>query len=159
MFVCLFVSILWLQEPYAVILDPKKIKSIIVSIISPPICHEVNRLEAISSVHFSSVLFDSLPPHGLQHSRLTYLSITNSQSLFKLMPIESVMPFNHLVLCIPFWNMVKVVKRGLEPRSPASQALISLASTFLDQGVICILQIGDRVIFMTLRGTSLGCKI
>jgi len=75
------------------------------------------------------------------------------------MSIESVMPFNHLVLCIPFWNMVKVVKRGLEPRCPASQALISLAFTFLDQGVIGSLQIGDRVIFMTLRVRSLGCKI
>ena len=30
------------------------------------------------------------------------LSITNSQSLFKLMPIESVMPSNHLILCHPF---------------------------------------------------------
>ena len=29
------------------------------------------------------------------------LSITISQSLFKLMPIESVMPSNHLVLCHP----------------------------------------------------------
>ena len=29
------------------------------------------------------------------------LSITNSQSLFKLMPIESVMPSNHLILCHP----------------------------------------------------------
>ena len=29
------------------------------------------------------------------------LSITNSQSLLKLMSIESVMPFNHLVLCSP----------------------------------------------------------
>ena len=29
------------------------------------------------------------------------LSITNSQSLFKLMSIESVMPFNHLILCLP----------------------------------------------------------
>ena len=29
------------------------------------------------------------------------LSITNSQSLFKLMSIESVMPFNHLILCRP----------------------------------------------------------
>ena len=27
------------------------------------------------------------------------LSITNSQSLLKLMPVESVMPSNHLVLC------------------------------------------------------------
>ena len=29
------------------------------------------------------------------------LSITNSQSLPKLMSIESVMPFNHLILCCP----------------------------------------------------------
>ena len=29
------------------------------------------------------------------------LSITNSQSLFKLMSIKSVMPFNHLILCHP----------------------------------------------------------
>ena len=29
------------------------------------------------------------------------LSITNSQSLLKLMPIESVMPSNHLILCYP----------------------------------------------------------
>ena len=30
------------------------------------------------------------------------LSITNSQSLLKLMSIKSVMPLNHLVLCVPF---------------------------------------------------------
>ena len=31
----------WLQSPFAVILEPKKIKSITVSIVSPSICHEV----------------------------------------------------------------------------------------------------------------------
>ena len=31
----------------------------------------------------------------------TSLSITNSQSLLKLMPIESVMPSNHLIFCCP----------------------------------------------------------
>ena len=31
----------WLQSPSAVILDPPKIKSVIVSIVSPSICHEV----------------------------------------------------------------------------------------------------------------------
>ena len=31
----------WLQSPSAVILDPKKIKSVTVSIDSPSICHEV----------------------------------------------------------------------------------------------------------------------
>ena len=31
----------WLQLPSAVILEPKKIKSVTVSIVSPSICHEV----------------------------------------------------------------------------------------------------------------------
>ena len=34
-------------------------------------------------------------------ARQASLSITNSQSLLKLMSIESVMPFNHLILCHP----------------------------------------------------------
>ena len=34
-------------------------------------------------------------------ARQTSLSITSSQSLLKLMSIESVMPFNHLILCHP----------------------------------------------------------
>ena len=33
--------ILWLQSPSAVILEPKKIKSVTVSVVSPSICHEV----------------------------------------------------------------------------------------------------------------------
>ena len=36
---CLLIS--WLQSPSAVILEPKKIKSVIVSIVSLSICHEV----------------------------------------------------------------------------------------------------------------------
>ena len=35
---CLLIS--WLRSPSAVILEPKKIKSVTVSIISPSICHE-----------------------------------------------------------------------------------------------------------------------
>ena len=34
-------------------------------------------------------------------ARQASLSITNSQSLLKLMSIESVMPSNHLILCRP----------------------------------------------------------
>ena len=37
----------WLQSPSAVILEPKKIKSVTVSIFSPSICHEVMRLNAM----------------------------------------------------------------------------------------------------------------
>ena len=36
----------WLQSPSAVILEPKKIKSLTVSIDSPSICHEVIRPDA-----------------------------------------------------------------------------------------------------------------
>ena len=40
----------WLQSPAAVILEPKKIKSITVSIISPYICHEVMGPDALNLV-------------------------------------------------------------------------------------------------------------
>ena len=39
--------ILWLQSPSAVILEPKKIKSVTVSIVSPSICHEVTGPDAM----------------------------------------------------------------------------------------------------------------
>ena len=48
-----------------------------------------------------SVISNSLQPHGLQLSRLHSLSFTISQSLLKLISIESVMPSNHLILYCP----------------------------------------------------------
>ena len=39
--------ILWLQSPFAVILGPKKIKSVTVAIVSPSICHGVMGLDAM----------------------------------------------------------------------------------------------------------------
>ena len=42
---CLLIS--WLQLPSAVILEPPKIKSVIVSIVSPSICHEVMGPDAL----------------------------------------------------------------------------------------------------------------
>ena len=43
---CLLIS--WLQSPSAVILKPKKIKSVILSTVSPSICHEVMGLDAVT---------------------------------------------------------------------------------------------------------------
>ena len=40
----------WLQSPSAVILEPKKIKSVTVSIVSQSICHEVMGLDAMQNV-------------------------------------------------------------------------------------------------------------
>ena len=51
-----------------------------------------------SSVQFSgSVVSDSATPWTTAHQ--ASLSITNSQNFPKLVPIESVMPFNHVILC------------------------------------------------------------
>ena len=45
---CLLIS--WLQPPSAEILEPPKIKSVTVSIVSPSICHEVMGLGAMTFV-------------------------------------------------------------------------------------------------------------
>ena len=42
--------ILWLQSPCAVILEPKKIKSVTISIVSLSVCHEVMGLDAMTFV-------------------------------------------------------------------------------------------------------------
>ena len=40
----------WLQSPSAVILEPPKIKSVTVSVVSPSICHEAMGPDAMISV-------------------------------------------------------------------------------------------------------------
>jgi len=88
---CLLIS--WLQSPSAVILEPQNIQSDSVSSVSPSISHEVMGPDAmifvfwmlsfkptfsLSSFTFikrllsSSVVFNSLLPHGLQHARLLF---------------------------------------------------------------------------------------
>ena len=50
----------WLQSPSAVILEPRKIKSLTVSIVSPSICHEVMGPDAMILVFWMlSLLFQS----------------------------------------------------------------------------------------------------
>ena len=58
----------------------------------------------LNNIQFSSVLQLSYvqlfaTPWTAAHQ--ASLSVTNSQSLFKLMSIQLVMPFNHLILCRP----------------------------------------------------------
>ena len=57
-------------------------------------------LGGLPSIQFShSVMSDSVTPQTAACQ--VSLSITNSQSLPKLIPIEVVMPSNHLILCCP----------------------------------------------------------
>jgi len=70
---CLLTS--WLQSPSAVILEPKKIKSVTVSIVSPSIYHEVIGLDAMIVVFECWVLSQLFPQ---------YFAFTNNAPIFKI---------------------------------------------------------------------------
>ena len=60
----------------------------------------------LQSVQFSSVAQSCLSLcNPMNRSTPASLSITNSWSLLKLMPIESVMPSSHLILCRPLLHL------------------------------------------------------
>ena len=63
------VLISWLQSPSAVILEPKKMKSLTVSIASPSLCHEMMELDAMILV-FWMLSFKS----AFKLSSFTYIS-------------------------------------------------------------------------------------
>ena len=67
---------------------------------------------------------DSLQPLGLQHSRLSCLTI--SQTLLKLMSIESAMPSNHLIFGHPLLLLPSVFPsiRAFFPASGINELLI-----------------------------------
>ena len=62
----------------------------------------------ISSVQFSSVSHVRLFVTQWTAAHQASLSITNSQSLLKLMSTESVIPSNHLVLCRPLFLLPSI---------------------------------------------------
>ena len=87
--------------------------------------------EAWSAVHMPTVLTNSVQFSRSVTSnsatpwtaaRQASLSITNSQSLLKLMSVESVMPSNHLLLCRPL----------LPP------SIFSSIRVFSNESVLCI---------------------
>ena len=67
---CLLIS--WLQSPSAVILKPKKIKSVTVSIVSPPISNEVMGLDAMILV-FWMLSFKPNWETGIDKNTLVYI--------------------------------------------------------------------------------------
>ena len=75
---------------------------------------------------------NSLRPHESQHARPP-CPITNSQSLFKLMSIELVMPSNHLILCHHFSSCFQSFPASgsfpmKRPFASGSQRIIASAS-------------------------------
>ena len=83
----------WLQSPSAVILEPKKIKSVTVSIVSPSICHEVMGLDAMILVFWML----SFKP-GFSRSSFTFFQRNYSSPLSAIRMVSS----THLRLLIFF---------------------------------------------------------
>ena len=75
----------WLQSTYAVILEPKKIKSLTVSIVSPSICHEVMGPDAMILVFW---MLSFKPTFSL--SSFTFISRLFSSSLSAIRVVSSV---------------------------------------------------------------------
>ena len=65
----------------------------------PCVIHQTPTKRGLSSVQLLSRVQLFATPWSAAHQ--ASLSITNSQSLLKLMSIKSVMPSNHLILCCP----------------------------------------------------------
>ena len=78
-------SILWLQSPCTVILEPKKIKSVTISIVSPSVCHEVMGLDAMILVFW---MLSFKPAFSL--SSFTFMRLFNSSSLSTTGVVSSV---------------------------------------------------------------------
>ena len=74
----------WLQFPSAVILEPKKIKAVTVSIVSPSICHEVMGPDAMILI-FQMLSFE--PAFSL--SSFTFINRLFSSSLLSAIRVVS----------------------------------------------------------------------
>ena len=107
---CLLIS--WLQSPSAVILEPTKIKSVTVSIVSPSICHEVMGPDAMILVFWMlsfKPAFFTLPFHlhqeAVNSSSLAAIRVMSSAYLKLLIVLLAILtqfvlhPAQHFAWC------------------------------------------------------------
>ena len=81
----MFLLISWLQSPSAVILEPKKIKSATVSIVSPSICHEMMGPDAMILVYW---MLSFKPSFSLSSSTFS-MRLFSSSSLSTIRVVSS----------------------------------------------------------------------
>ena len=114
---CLLIS--WLQSPSEVILEPKKIKSLTVSIVSASICHEVVGLDAMVLVFWML----SFKP-TFSFSSLTFIKRLFSSSLLSAIRVVS-SAYLRVLIFLPAilrksigahnWWIVGLMGQGLRP--------------------------------------------
>ena len=157
--------ILWLQSPSAVILEPPKIKSVTVSIVSPSICPEVMGPDAMIFVFECGVVSQ------LFHSSFTFIKRLFSSSLLSAIKLVS-SAYLRLLIFLPavlipacassspafrmMYSACKLSKQGLMYSFPDFQLLARRNSSVGQTQVVfwrrvrkrdffsCIWWLGDR---------------
>ena len=99
----------WLQSPFAMILEPKNIKSITVSIFSSSVCHEVMGLDAV-------ILMLSFTPAFL-------LSFTFIKRLFSSYSLSAIRVVSYLRLLI---FLLEILIPACASSSPAFRMMYSV---------------------------------
>ena len=93
---CLLIS--WLQSPSAVILEPRKIKSVTIYVFSPSICHEVMGTDAMILV-FQMLSFKP----GFSLSSFTFIKRLFSSSLLSVIMVVSSAYLRFLIFFRQSW--------------------------------------------------------
>ena len=113
----------WLQSPSAVILEPKEIKSVTVSIVSPSICHEVMGPDAMILV-FCMLTFK--PTFSL--SSFSFIKRLFSSSLLSVIKCG--------VICIS--EVIDISPGNLDSRIPILIPILCFIQSSISHGVLCI---------------------
>ena len=122
-------------------------------------CHKMlfRLFKPFSSVQLLSRVWLFVTPWTAAHQ--TSLSITNSQSLLKLLSIESVMPSNHLILCRPLllppsiFPSIRVFSNGQFFTSDGQSIGASALASVLPMNIQDWFPLMDWLDLLAVRGT------
>ena len=107
----------WLQSPAVVILEPKKIKYVTVSIVSPSICHEVTGLDAMILVFWMLSFKQAFLPSSFtfikrlfSSSLLSSIRVVSSAYLRLLIFLPAILIPAHVTSSLAFLLMYSAYK-------------------------------------------------
>ena len=132
----LFIS--WLQSPSAVILEPPKITSLIVSVVSPSICHEVMGLDAMILVFW---MLSFKPTFSL--SSFTFIKRLFSSSSFSAIRVVASVYLRLLIF------LLAILIPACGSSSPPLTLTLNYNSKLVDPfGKVAFISVGNLIILL-----------
>ena len=138
----------WLQSPSTVILEPKKIKSVTVSIVSPSVCHEVMGLDAVILV------FWMLSFKPAFHCPGSYAIL-----LFTVSDLASITSCIHNWLLLLLWPHPFILELFLHQSPVAYWAPTDLGSSSFSILSFCLTQWNSHAMWGHPRWTGHGGEV